>query len=914
MADIKKTVDIIFGAKSEMSQAISDVERSFVKLDNQAKLLTDPFAKMGEGVLKLDAALAAMVVGGMALAIREAGKFGGSFAEITTLIGDTGAPIDKFRKDILNYSADSVKSIDEINKAIYASISAGVDYTQSVEFVAAAEKLSVAGKSDLGATTKALISTLNAYGEGTDKATKYSDIMFTTVRLGQTTMEELSMQLAKVTGLAANSGVPFETLSAAIAALTVAGLPTEQALTGIKAALQNIIKPTSQSAEMAASLGIQFNAAALQTKGFEGVLWDAWKATGGSTEKMAQLFGSVEALNAVLVLASDKTGKFRDSLAEMNNAAGATETAYKKVADAFENVNTRLVNAAKVALVEIGDRLMPSYSGLAAGMSDMFKGIKIALDQGAFDEVFRVFDQFGKQLSAALKSIAQTMPEALRGVDFKELAEAMRSAGNAIADAFSAGTTADMTEAIQDIVDSVASLISITKGIVEVFVPIISTVREAVQAFNNLDASTKELLGNLMGFSLAYKLLGPWSIALIALGTDAEATGKIFAFMSAAIENGINAVKVAVLSLAMIFAQAAQAAAEMLDYIPGYDASEDIRRTTERVQILGTELNKAQDALATSSDKVWSSLDGTGAAADVATGKVKDLGKEAGKITGEKPLVIAPKLDPLSTSETQWKITQAFMEGDMNRVKILLALGEAEAKEAKEKLREVAPEKKTVSIEVQADGTKIETTKDMIYKTFPDGQVLITNIGTKADEARLAATKANLDEAIPKEKLVEIQAKIDETKIKEQSAIIQKSIEWKAKLDIANVEAQAQKVVAAFKSIDNTITSTGTTLSSITSSFTNMAISGTSTGTGFLESIMRDENNRRSEALDMQKKLTDAEVDNIKARTEAMKRGDSMITINGAGLQPHLEAFMFEILAAIQVRANAEGQKFLVGL
>jgi hypothetical protein len=36
--------------------------------------------------------------------------------------------------------------------------------------------------------------------------------------------------------------------------------------------------------------------------------------------------------------------------------------------------------------------------------------------------------------------------------------------------------------------------------------------------------------------------------------------------------------------------------------------------------------------------------------------------------------------------------------------------------------------------------------------------------------------------------------------------------------------------------------------------------------------------------------------------------------INGAGLQPHLEAFMFEILAAIQIKANAEGQKFLVGV
>jgi hypothetical protein len=45
-----------------------------------------------------------------------------------------------------------------------------------------------------------------------------------------------------------------------------------------------------------------------------------------------------------------------------------------------------------------------------------------------------------------------------------------------------------------------------------------------------------------------------------------------------------------------------------------------------------------------------------------------------------------------------------------------------------------------------------------------------------------------------------------------------------------------------------------------------------------------------------------------------MQRGDAMIQIDGAGLQPHLEAFMFEILAAIQIRANAEGAAFLTGI
>jgi len=35
--------------------------------------------------------------------------------------------------------------------------------------------------------------------------------------------------------------------------------------------------------------------------------------------------------------------------------------------------------------------------------------------------------------------------------------------------------------------------------------------------------------------------------------------------------------------------------------------------------------------------------------------------------------------------------------------------------------------------------------------------------------------------------------------------------------------------------------------------------------------------------------------------------------VDGAGLQPHLEAFMWEILQTIQVRVNQDGLEMLLG-
>ena len=70
------------------------------------------------------------------------------------------------------------------------------------------------------------------------------------------------------------------------------------------------------------------------------------------------------------------------------------------------------------------------------------------------------------------------------------------------------------------------------------------------------------------------------------------------------------------------------------------------------------------------------------------------------------------------------------------------------------------------------------------------------------------------------------------------------------------------------------------------------------------------------EALEMQKSLTEAEVDLMKAKTERIKSlsDEAMITVNGDGLKPHLEMIMWEIFEAIQIRATQEGlDKLLLG-
>jgi len=53
---------------------------------------------MADQVIILEGALAALAVGGLVVAVNQAGEFGDSFAEISTLIDAPAGKIDNFRQ------------------------------------------------------------------------------------------------------------------------------------------------------------------------------------------------------------------------------------------------------------------------------------------------------------------------------------------------------------------------------------------------------------------------------------------------------------------------------------------------------------------------------------------------------------------------------------------------------------------------------------------------------------------------------------------------------------------------------------------------------------------------------------------------------------------------------------------------
>lgn len=239
-----------------------------------------------------------------------------------------------------------------------------------------------AGFTDTETAVDGLTSALNAYGMATTEAEGLANKFLVTQNLGKTTFGELASSIGQVAPTAKAAGVSIDDLLASVASLTANGIGTSEAMTGMKSALSNVIKPTSDAAKMAEQLGLDFSAAALRSKGWAAFLRDIQEKTGGNTEQMAALFGSVEALNTVLTLTSRQGMSLMDkTLNEMAANTTALDDAYESMSDTLDVATQKLGTNVQNLGVAIGDALAPALTVLAEAVASVVAGVTEFVEQ-----------------------------------------------------------------------------------------------------------------------------------------------------------------------------------------------------------------------------------------------------------------------------------------------------------------------------------------------------------------------------------------------------------------------------------------------------------------------------------------------------------------------------------------------------
>ena len=284
--------------------------------------------------------------------------FSVSMDKVKTIADTSAVSYSKLKQGVYDISFATGKGAKDISNALYECISANVKTEDSLQVTLKAAKLAKAGFTETAVAVDVLTTIMNAYNMSADKATIISDKLIQTQNLGKTTVGEFGDAFGKIAGLAKEAGISLDEILAAVATLTSVNGSASESITALKAALSNIIKPTAEAREEAKRLHIAFGSTALEAQGLSGFMENVKKATNGNTESMAKLFGSVEALNAMLQLTGSGAESFSNNLTQIASASGTTEAALDKM-DGSGNKFNASIESIKTSMVKLGDTLSP---------------------------------------------------------------------------------------------------------------------------------------------------------------------------------------------------------------------------------------------------------------------------------------------------------------------------------------------------------------------------------------------------------------------------------------------------------------------------------------------------------------------------------------------------------------------------
>ncbi|RMH39056.1 MAG: phage tail tape measure protein, partial [Alphaproteobacteria bacterium] len=259
-----------------------------------------------------------------------------------------------------------------------------------------------------------------------------SDILFTTIREGRTTMSELADTVGRVASIASSAKVPFEEVGGALAFVTKSGIKTDEAVVGLRALFTSIIGPSKEAADTAKKFGIELSATALKTKGLAGFMNDLKEKTHGNVEALKKLFPNVRAFNVAVKIAGGDIKDFNRIMGEMGKAsegAGATQKALEKITSSasfqFNKLKTQLKNLPNAMLTNFEKPIASALEAINAFVSKngvllIADGVKFVID--AFD----TFQRAGANVKAFLASIASAGAEL--GIKWTEMALAINGA------------------------------------------------------------------------------------------------------------------------------------------------------------------------------------------------------------------------------------------------------------------------------------------------------------------------------------------------------------------------------------------------------------------------------------------------------------------------------------------------------
>lgn len=330
---------------------------------------------------------AGLGIASLASSLLEAGKAAVSFAADFELalaqvesIADDGFNTQAVGKDLKALAQQVPQDLISLTKGLGDIIGSGVtEASDALKVLEISAKAAVAGLTDTATSSRGIVFVLNAYGKSAEEAAGVSDILFKTVDEGVIKFGELTNVIGDVAGPAAQAGIEFGEIGAAIAFLTKQGISGAEATTALRNLITRIIDPADSAKAAAKALGIELSLAGLKAAGgFTEFIAQIRQATGGDITKLQAIFPEERSFRAASRLAGEVGGEFQrlsGIFTDVAQTAGATEKAFNIINQTADQQWKLFKNNLSVATLELGESILESLTPALRSLNESFAGL-----------------------------------------------------------------------------------------------------------------------------------------------------------------------------------------------------------------------------------------------------------------------------------------------------------------------------------------------------------------------------------------------------------------------------------------------------------------------------------------------------------------------------------------------------------
>ena len=377
-----------------------------------AKKTLSGVKSLSSGLANMSKASAVAGVGVGILSVKLAGDFQKSLLEVSTLMKNVNEnTLPRMSRELRVVASSSGLALSSISKAKYDIVSVGFsNAAASAEILNASAQLAVGGVTSAAAAADLLTTSLNAYGLESSDVDRIADSLFTTVRLGKTTMDELASSLGQVLPFAKSANISFENVGAAMATLTSSGVKTSEATTALRTAITSLTAPTDTAKRAMAEAGIEVKTF---DDGTVDLVSTIAQFEGLDPDTLKKLIPSETASLGIQVM-SNNLDVLRNNVEQFGDGIDDTDTAFKKMSKSFNMQMSKMKNNAQSIMIEIGNVIIDSIQpAVEAANRELTKLGEIGFDNLAIaiqvelpmilDTMQSIFNIVMKNIEARLK-------------------------------------------------------------------------------------------------------------------------------------------------------------------------------------------------------------------------------------------------------------------------------------------------------------------------------------------------------------------------------------------------------------------------------------------------------------------------------------------------------------------------------